>query len=166
MKTQYPLIVYEFTKQAIEQLDYQHFLATFGADKLPDGPQLKGMMGRLAFAIKGYEHDPRDLIAIEEVRRFYTSLNTVWPFWLYFGDLSVQHTLQVPYLCRLKSLTLKRVDGNPYCELRFARQEILGLLWQDFPHLNRLARRAGLSEQQLHRRGRAVFGFFQLPFGD
>jgi hypothetical protein len=52
MKNQYPLIAYEFTKQAIEKLDYRHFLATFGADKLPAGPQLKDMLGRLAFAIR------------------------------------------------------------------------------------------------------------------
>ena len=166
MKTQYPSVVYEFQRAKIEKLDYQHFLDCFGADKLPVGPRLKGAMGRLAFSITGYEHDPREIILIPEVRRFYSSLSEVWPFWLFFGDLSLRDSWKVPYLCRLNKLTVKHVAGNPYCAIRFDRKDILNLLWEDLPHLTTLGQRAGLTPRQIYERSREVFGFFQLPFGD
>src|SRR5882724_3682091 len=63
------LIVYQFSRMKVEQGDFTHFLSLYTPDKLPAGPGLKAMLGRMLFCIEGYDADPREIYLIPEVRR-------------------------------------------------------------------------------------------------
>lgn len=40
--------------------------------------------GQMTLVVAGYEHDPRELVDIGEVRDFLRGLETSWPYWAYF----------------------------------------------------------------------------------
>jgi hypothetical protein len=44
--------------------------------------------------------------------------------------------------------------------------ELVHFIGQDFPHMNLMCERAGLSEAEIYARTRQVFKYFQLPLGD
>src|SRR5439155_310655 len=43
------LIVYQFSRMKIEQVDFAHFLSLYTPKNLPAGPRLKAMLGRMLF---------------------------------------------------------------------------------------------------------------------
>ena len=41
-------------------------------------------MGKVDIRVHGYDHDPRELFEIPEVRMFFSKLDQQFPFWLFF----------------------------------------------------------------------------------
>jgi len=48
------------------------------------------MLGSLVFGIEGYDHDPREVHSIPEIRRFYRAFHDSWPHWLFFCNLDTE----------------------------------------------------------------------------
>lgn len=67
------LIVYQFSRDRVEAGDAKDFMSRFGDSSLPTGKKLEGMMNSVALMIDGYNHDPREIYAIPEVRTFISS---------------------------------------------------------------------------------------------
>ena len=40
--------------------------------------------GRISLVIDGYNHDPRELFEVPEVRAFFKRLDQQWPYWFFF----------------------------------------------------------------------------------
>ena len=87
------LIVYQFSRDRVEAGDAKDFMSRFGDSSLPTGKKLEGMMNSVALMIDGYNHDPREIYAIPEVRTFYQQLWEVWPYWLYFCNLDTENLM-------------------------------------------------------------------------
>jgi hypothetical protein len=81
--------VYQFSRSKVERGDFSHFLNLYAPDKLPEGRGLREMMNSFVFCIQGWDHDPREIRMIPEIRRFYSAFHDAWPFWLYFCNLEV-----------------------------------------------------------------------------
>lgn len=79
------IIFYQFSRSKIEQCDFGHFLGLYAPDNLPTGKRLQEMMGTMMFGVEGYDHDPREIHSIPEVRRFHAAFHQAWPYWLYNG---------------------------------------------------------------------------------
>lgn len=157
------LIIYQFSRIKVEEGDFTHFLSLYTPNNLPAGPRLKAMMGRMLFCIEGYDADPREIYLVPEVRRFYTEFHRAWPYWLYFSNLDTDG-LNSMVICCLHSLTAVKVDGQASCRVEYDPLELVHFIAQDFPHMNWMCERAGMSEQEIYELTRQVFEYFRLPF--
>ena len=63
-------IFYQFSRIEVERGDFHRFLSLYRPDKLPTGRRLREMMNSLIFCVEGYDHDPREIHSVLEVRRF------------------------------------------------------------------------------------------------
>ena len=68
------LICYQFSRGRVIAGDAKDFLSRIGSGVLPKGKKLAEMMNSLALVIEGYDHDPREIYAIPEARKFYRQL--------------------------------------------------------------------------------------------
>ncbi len=159
------VIVYQFSRDKVECGDFTAFLAQFGEDRLPSGPDLAGRLGGFAFVVEGYDHDPREIYAIPEVRKFYSAFHRAWPYWLYFCDLN-QDSLKTMVLCCLPSLAAVSRQGRPLVGVELDPLELLRFVAEDFGPMNRLCERAGLSERAIYDRTKEVMEFFGFPFDE
>lgn len=157
------LVVYQFSRTKVEGGDFGHFLSLYAPNRLPAGQPLKTMMGRMIFCIEGYDRDPREVYLIDEIRQFYRDFHSTWPYWLYFCDLT-QDGLKTMVICCLSSLTALKVDGQVNCAVEYDRLELARFMALDFPHMNWMCERAGMSEREIFERTREVFHYFTLPF--
>lgn len=158
-------IWYQFSRDKVERGDVSDFLSRFHPDRLPAGPALASMMGTMAFAVDGYDTDPREIYAIPEVRRFYDAFHRAWPYWLYFCDLE-QDNLKTMILCCLPSMTSMARRGSSRVGVEVDPMELLRFIAADFHPMNRMCERAGMSERSIHDRSRAVFETFGFPYDE
>ena len=157
------LIVYQFSRTKVEQVDFSHFLSLYTPNNLPAGPRLKAMLGRMLFCIEGYDADPREIYLIPEVRRFYTAFHQAWPYWLYFADLDTDG-LNGMVICCLNSFTTLKVDGEDHCGVEYDPLELVRFIALDLPHMNWMCERAGMSEMEIFHRTCELFHYFKFPF--
>lgn len=155
-------IIFEFSHREVLHRDYARFLARFGFHVLPEGRELKSQQGRMVFCVAGFDSD-RELYEIPEVRDFFFGFHQEWPFALYFCDL--QHDcLRLMTLCCLESVASVKVDGSDQVRVNYDVVELLRLFPVDLFAMNLVSERAGLSEQEIFERTRAIFAYWGLPF--
>ena len=157
------LILYQFSRDRVEAGDAKDFLSRFGDGALPTGKKLEGMMNSVALMIDGYNHDPREIYAIPEVRTFYQQLWEVWPYWLYFCNLDTEN-LMMMVMCCLESLDALKVKGQSQVKVSISPLEVVRFISGGFVPMNEMFERAGMSERQIYNRTKAVFEYFNLPF--
>ena len=157
------LILYQFSRDRVEAGDAKDFLSRFGDSSLPTGKKLEGMMNSVALMIDGYNHDPREIYAIPEVRAFYKRLWEVWPYWLYFCNLDSEN-LMMMVMCCLESLDALKVKGQSQVKVSISPLEVVRFISGGFVPMNEMCERAGMSERQIFERTKAVFEYFNLPF--
>ncbi len=157
------LILYQFSRDRVEAGDAKDFLSRFGKFRVPVGKQLQGMMNSVALMIDGYNHDPREIYAIPEVRAFYQQLWQRWPYWLYFCNLDTEN-LMMMVMCCLDSLDALKVQGKPQVQVQINPLEVVRFISGGFVPMNEMCERAGMSEHQIFERTKAVFEYFNLPF--
>ncbi len=158
-------IVYTFSRAKVERGDFTPFLREFAFDRLPAGRRLRVMMNSMVFCIEGWDHDPREIHCIPEIRAFYRAFHEAWPYWLYFCNLDVD-TLRAMVLCCLRSFVALSEDGNPSVKVEYDPLELIAFLKRDFAPVNAICERAGMFEQYIEARTNALFAYFGLPTGD
>ena len=157
------LILYKFSRDRVEAGYAKDFLSRFGDSALPTGKKLEAMMNSLAQMIDGYNHDPREIYAIPEVRAFYKQLWEVWPYWLFFCNLDSEN-LMMMVMCCLESLDALKVKGQSQVKVSISPLEVVRFISGGFVPMNEMCERAGMSERQIFDRTKAVFEYFNLPF--
>ena len=157
------LILYQFSRDRVEASDAKDFLSRFGKRSLPTGKKLETMMNSVALMIEGYNHDPREIYVIPEVRSFYKQLWQRWPYWLYFCNLDTEN-LMMMVMCCLDSLDALKVQGQPQVQVQINPMEVVQFISGGFVPMNEMCERAGMSERQIFERTKAVFEYFNLPF--
>ncbi len=156
------LIVYQFSRCKVEVGDLTDFLTRFAPESLPRDQRLAQLMDALVFCVEGYDEDEREIHSIPEVRAFYRKFHEAWPYWLYFCNLD-QDVLRTMVLCCMESFVALKKDDQPDVMVEFDPPELLRFISRDFAPMNAMCERAGLSEEQIERRTRAVFEYFNLP---
>jgi hypothetical protein len=157
------LILYQFSRDLVEAGDAKDFLSRFGESSLPTGKKLEGMMNSLALMIEGYDHDPREIYAIPEVRKFYQQLWQRWPYWLFFCNLDTEN-LMMMVMCCLDSLDALKVQGVEQVKVSFNPLDVVRFISGGFVPMNEMCEQAGFSERQIYDRTKTVFEYFNLPF--
>jgi hypothetical protein len=157
------LIFYTFSRSKLERGDFNHFLERFAFDKLPTGRRLRGMMNCILCTVDGYDHDPREMYSIPEVRRFYSAFHESWPYWLYFCNLE-QDGLKTMVTACLSTFTAVKVDGQPTVGVQYDTLQLLDFVSRDLAPMNLICKRAGMFEDRIEQRTRAIFEYFGLPY--
>jgi len=88
------LVIYEFSRTKIEHGDFTHFLGTYGLHRLPTGRRLRTMIDSMVFVVDGWNHDPREVYEIPELRRFYRQFQAEWSY--------ISAALKILRYCELK----------------------------------------------------------------
>ena len=156
-------VVVIFSKEQVRKTKTAHFLKTYGADSLPQGPELAAMMGSFQFLVEGWHGSPEEIYAIPEIRKFYQHLHQVWPYWFYFCDLDSE-TLMIMTLCLLPSFSGYKRLGAPQAAVEYDQMELLQFIQKNFDPLNAMMERAGMSEMEIYNRTRDIFLHYRLPF--
>ncbi len=156
-------VVVIFSKEQVRHRKLAHFLKQFGRDALPHGPELAGLMGKFQFLVHGYDHDPQEIWAIPEVRKFYQHFHRVWPYWFFFCDLQAE-TLTMMTLCLLPNLSGYKRLGEPMAKVEYDPLDLLRFIPKNFMPLNEMMMRAGMNEMDIYNRTRDVFHHFKLPY--
>ena len=156
-------IFYQFSRSKVERVDFSHFLGLYAPDKLPDGRRLREMMNGLVFGIEGWDDDPREIHMIPEIRRFYAAFHEAWPYWLYFCSLEMD-TLRAMTMCCMPSINTMQVEGQIQVAVTCEPLDLLNFLKRDFMPMNLMCERAGMFEDRIYGRTKAVFEYFGLPF--
>lgn len=152
-----------FSKEQVRQRKIAHFLKRFGSSALPEGPELAAMMGTFQFLVDGWNDDPQELYAIQEIRKFYQHFYSAWPYWFFFCDLHTE-TLTMMTFCLLPNLKgFKRV-GEPKAAVEYDPMDLINFITKNFGPLNAMMERAGMSEMDIYNRTRDIFLYFKLPF--
>ena len=156
-------VVVVFSKEQVRQCKIAHFLKNFSEDALPDGPELAAMMGKFQFVIDGWNHDPQEIYAIPEIRKFYQHFHQAWPYWFYFCDLHTE-TLQMMTLCLLPNLQGFKRLGEPKAAVEYDPLDLIAFISENFAPLNAMMERAGMSEMDIYNRTRDIFLYYKLPY--
>jgi len=159
----YDLISYQFSRSKVERGDFSHFLSLYAPDKLPGGRKLRELMNRFVFCIEGWDDDPREIHAIPEIRRFYSAFHDAWPYWLYFCNLDLDNLNAMTFCC-LPSLKSMQVEGQTQVPIRCDPLDLLNFLKRDFMPMNLMCERAGMFEDRIFNRTKALFEYYGLPF--
>lgn len=157
------LICCQFGRRHVEQSDFGDFLNNFASEKLPYGRVLHQMMGKFLFAVTGYDDDPRELNGIPEARRFYADFHRAWPYWLYFCELDDDRLKLMVYCC-LENQTILKVEGQANYGTLISPLDLVRFISDDFPAMNEMCERAGMTEREIYNRSKAVFEYFGFPF--
>lgn len=66
-------------------------------------------------------------------------------------------------LCCLPSIAALKIDHQPGVEVKLDKMELLEFIRTGFGPMNSLCDRAGMFEDQVHARTKAIFEYFRLP---
>jgi hypothetical protein len=157
------LIYYQFSRSKVERGDFSHFLGLYAPDKLPEGRRLRDMMNGFVFGVGGWDCDPREIHIIPEIRRFYSAFHEAWPYWLYFCNLDTD-TLRAMTMCCLPSINVMQQEGQSQVAVTCDPLDLLNFIKRDFMPMNLMCERAGMFEERIYDRTKAVFEYFDLPF--
>jgi hypothetical protein len=157
------VIFYQFSRSKVERGDFSHFLGLYGPEKLPVGRRLREMMDGMVFGIDGWPEDPREIHMIPEIRRFYAAFHEAWPYWLYFCNLEMD-TLRAMTMCCLPSVNTMQREGQFRVAVTCDPLDLLKFLKRDFMPMNLMCEQAGMFEERIYNRTKALFHFFGLPF--
>ncbi len=130
--------------------------------RLTESPETAATyMEQVDIAFHGYDHDPRELFEIAEVRGYVHKLDEQFPFWLFF--LSKHH---LGLQCLMLSFLLPHLTAAAQAELHPRQlQELLEDRWG--PALNYIADYVGLSEQRKRELAQRSLNYFikgRIPF--
>ncbi len=67
-------------------------------------------------------------------------------------------------LCCLPSIAAVKIDHQPGVAVNLDKMELLDFLRTGFDPMNSLCERAGMFEDRIHARTKAIFEYFRLPF--
>lgn len=149
----------------IEALDLGPFLRRFGPSALPKDAELAALMGSFNLIVHGYDDDPHEVFAIEEVRAFYRKLWEAWPYWFFFCDLRTEGLMMMT-LCCLKQLSGATKLGQPESQVVVDPLELLHFISDGFVPMNEMFERAGASEMAIYKRTKAVMEYYHMPFDE
>ncbi len=67
-------------------------------------------------------------------------------------------------LCYLESITAIKIDGNPDCAVQYDPIELLQFISENFPHMNAMCEKAGMTERGIYDRSKHVMEYFGFPY--
>lgn len=152
-KQKEPDMIFVISKREIETGDFSRLRSEFSLDEAPE--ILRGVIGKVTFAISDYDDTSGELFEISEVRDYFAEVNCHWPLWIAFATLN-SSLLRLCAGCVADNLiaTHRKVDRS--YDLTIPRNEVLQFYLNAIPLTSAFFRSAGLTPREIHRRLEAV----------
>lgn len=149
-------LLFTFTKDEVEQLDFTQFESTFGHWPQLWARELREKINSLTLLVDGFDDHSDEIYQIPQVRAFYQALHRRWPWWAYFLCLET-NCLPLAYLCLVDTVASIKTDGSSNCTASFDPTELTELLRHDFSRMCFLMDHAGFTEVDIDARTKAIF---------
>jgi len=146
-------VILMFSRQQVEAGDISETLALLRR-LTADRPTAIDFCGRISLVVDGYNHDPRELFEVPEVRAYIKRLDQAWPNWFFFlsqADDSVK--LLESCLCE----TIEVVPGVTSIDL----EQLERSLARHFTAMHRLREALGLPEELCEEVADGIIGMFR-----
>lgn len=98
--------------------------------------------GQMTLVVDGYNHDPRELVDIAEVRSLLRRLEAEWPYWAYFFN-QVDDSIKLLLSC----VAGRRFPGNGAVEMD--GEQVAAAMARAFGGMNAVFERFGFPEDEL-----------------
>ena len=149
-------IAYGFGLESVLRKDFSEFLTRWPP---LHGPDLRNYFDAFVFYVNGFDHDPREVFEIPEVRAFYRGFHEAWPLWLFACRLDMP-VLQPMLFCCLDSLQIIKWQGNEVYRVNFDPAEMGTFLSVEVSRMEALCHQAGMSAEQIRNRAHFVWNYF------
>jgi hypothetical protein len=149
-------IAYGFRLESVLRKDFSEFLTRWPA---PHGPDLRNYFDTFVFYVNGFDHDPREVFQIPEVRTFYCGFREAWPLWLFACKFNMP-LFQPMLFCCLDSLRITQRQGHEVYRVDFDPAEMGTFLSVEVSRMEVLCRQAGMSPDQIRHRAQFVWNYF------
>ena len=106
---------YVFQRPEIEGQNFSRFVGWLRTHV--EKSSLQEIRGRILFAVDGWDDDPRELIEIPEVRRFFNCLTQAGCVWLFLADLTSPENLRLITACSVDQIDVIRKRGLDFSEI-------------------------------------------------
>ena len=142
------------SRDDVESNDISSTLGTLSS-LLVDDATVRKFQERVNISFDGFDHDPREVYEIPEIRRFCAELDKSFPYWLYFLSTEDSSLKMMAFcLCRVK----KKAPG-----LAMLGRGALGFfLSSHFSAMNELFANYSLDEQTNRSISDNIVNYFQL----
>ena len=126
------------SRQEVDSLDINPALNVLRS-LLYDAETVRMFQGQVSLSFHGYDSDPRELYQIPEVRQYLASLDSQFPYWLYFLSTNDDLLKMIAYcLCRTSFIE----SGSAHPD----RADMQTFLLSHFAAINELFDRYDLNE--------------------
>ena len=163
------LIIFELTRNCIEEKQIASILEHWAPDKLPQGPALRLLMNSMFFHLEGYADDPRPICTIPEVRSFCQAYYEAWPFWFFYANLDNPSLLVLVFAC-LQNLGVRQEKAKESCCVRTSRAELNDFVQRGVAGMACLCKQAGMSDSEICLRSMQIVEYFysrvERPIGE
>jgi hypothetical protein len=152
------VVVYQFERAQVDNLDFGDFLSVYPPDRLPQGSKLRAYCNSFVFVVGGYDNDSRELYVVPEVRDFYRRFYEVWPYWWFCCNLDTPNLMLMTMACL--NIQIIENDACPGSNVCYSRSELRDFIWKGMPATHQLVLRAGMSDSDFQRRCAEVLRYF------
>lgn len=151
------------SRTAVENLDYEPFLKLLKLENLPKGRELAKCMGRNTFTIDGYDDDPREIWQIPEIREYFSGIEKIWSYWLFFCD--IHNASFLPTVASiLPNVRIVSRDKPLSPALVLPIDDLHRFISKGLMHMDELCALAGMSALEIWTRHKEVSEKFRIPF--
>jgi len=152
-------VVFEWHE--VEALYFDDFLAQFSEDALPKGEELASMMDQYVFFPDAYNHDPREIYAVKEVRTFYQTLFRKWPYWFFFCDLRFNELIKMTACCMKKRACVNHEEW-PATPMRVRKAEVSQFIKAGLAPMDKMFERARMPKSASLVRAAEILRYYDL----
>lgn len=147
-----PLVVV-VSRDEVEARDMSSVIDTLKSCLAPPEHALN-LFEKLDIAFHGYDHDPRELFEIPEVRNYVSALDHEFPFWLFFLTKNGLG-LQCLMLCFMPPYLTEEARQHVFSE---RLETLLTRRW--FPAMNQICEVVGFTGEQIEKLSDSVADYF------
>lgn len=123
---------------------------------------LEASNGTISLLISGYDHDPRELYMIQEVRDYFQALDAAFPYWFHILA-RLEHSLRMVFMLLVDLMPVPAPDGS--VQVQFANDDLHTFLEQHFQAMDSIHGKVGFSEQENARITELVMNYFDSLIG-
>ncbi|MDQ9172000.1 chlororespiratory reduction 6 domain-containing protein [Oxalobacteraceae bacterium R-40] len=118
--------------------------------------------GTISLLVSGYDHDPRELYMIPEVRAYFQALDAAFPYW--FHVLArLEHSLRMVFMLLADLTPVPSPDGS--VQVQFANDDLHAFLEQHFQAMDSIHGKYGFSEEKNAQITELVMNYFDALIG-
>ncbi len=150
--------VYAITREQIEQHDIMGFLGTFTYQNNPS--TMRRMLGKVVFAVDGYDETSESLCAIPEVRAYFRQCHRWQPCWTFFSDLESDSLAMIASSLMPNVAT---VQHKGKLVVTATQSELIAFHETCIPISGFLSSQIKYSARGMQNRRRAIADYLQIP---